>query len=59
MSKRIVVCVTGSTGAIYGYRLLLACGKIEGIETHVVISKGAEETIKHEVGLGYDELANH
>jgi 4-hydroxy-3-polyprenylbenzoate decarboxylase len=57
MSKRIVVCVTGSTGAIYGYRLLLACSKIEGIETHVVISKGAEETIKHELGLGYDELA--
>ena len=57
MSKRIVVCVTGSTGAIYGYRLLLACSKIEGIETHVVISKGAEETIKHEMGLEYDGLA--
>ncbi|OWP56849.1 MAG: hypothetical protein B2I17_03560 [Thermoplasmatales archaeon B_DKE] len=58
MSKRVVVCITGSTGAIYGYRLLLACNKLSDIETHVVVSKGAEETIKLELGLAYDEVAN-
>jgi polyprenyl P-hydroxybenzoate/phenylacrylic acid decarboxylase-like protein len=57
MTKRIVVCITGSTGSIYGYRLLLACSKMKEIETHVVISNGAEKTLKHEMGLEYDELA--
>ncbi len=49
MKRRIVVCITGSSGAIYGARLLRACSKIENIETHAIISSAAETTIRLEM----------
>ena len=56
MAKRIVVAVTGSTGAVYGYRLLLAASKIKGLETHAVISNGATKTLKLETGLDASDI---
>lgn len=56
MVKRIVVAVTGSTGAIYGYRLLLAASKIKGLETHAVISNGAHKTLEIETNLDSEEV---
>lgn len=56
MAKRIVICITGSTGAIYGYRLLLATSGIKDLETHVVISNGAEKTLELEAGLHTSDL---
>lgn len=56
MEKRIVVAVTGSTGAIYGYRLLLALQGQKDVETHLVVSKGAEKTLKLETGLNNGDL---
>lgn len=41
---KIVVGITGASGAIYGIRLVEAL-KSEGVETHVIISKWAEKTI--------------
>lgn len=49
--KRIVICITGATGSIYGYRLLLACANIQQLESHVVITKSAEKTLEIEMGL--------
>lgn len=45
--RRIVVAMTGATGAILGIRALIALRKLN-IETHLVISKWAEATIKYE-----------
>jgi 4-hydroxy-3-polyprenylbenzoate decarboxylase len=62
MSKRIVVCITGSTGSIYGYRLLLATSKIKELETFVVITKTGKLVLKQELGLTakeVSELASH
>ncbi len=56
MAKRIVVAITGSTGAVYGYRMLLAASKVKGLETHVIISEGATKTIKLETGMEASEL---
>lgn len=56
MKKRIVVAVTGSTGAIYGYRLLLAMSRIKEVETHLVVSSSAEETLKIETGMRGEDL---
>lgn len=47
MNKRIVVAMTGATGAILGIKILKAL-KYLGVETHLIISKWAEATIKHE-----------
>ena len=46
--KRLVVALTGATGAIYGIRLLEVLRDMEGVETHLVVSRWAEETIRVE-----------
>ncbi len=49
--RRIVVAITGATGAVYGVRLLQHLGAIDGIETHLVVSDAAVLTLKQEVGM--------
>src|SRR5215213_536868 len=44
---KIVVGITGSSGVIYGIKLLYFLNKIE-VETHVVLSKWAEKNIEIE-----------
>jgi len=44
----LIVGITGATGAIYGIRLLEVLSKIEAVETHVIVSKSGEETIRYE-----------
>ena len=46
--KRIVVGITGSTGSVYGIRLLEVLGKTEGVETHLVISAPGKRTLVEE-----------
>ena len=42
---RIVIGMSGSTGAIYGIRLLEVLAGLKDVETHLVISNPARETI--------------
>ena len=53
--QRLIVGITGATGAIFGVRLLQAL-EGSGIETHLVISKWALQTIEHEVDLPIDAI---
>ena len=53
--KRLVVGMSGATGAIYGIRLLEVLSKSD-IETHVVISKAAEKTIRMETSWTVDQV---
>ncbi|OPX86944.1 MAG: putative aromatic acid decarboxylase [Pelotomaculum sp. PtaB.Bin104] len=43
--QRIIVSITGATGAIYGVRLLEALQECPGVETHLILSSWAEKTI--------------
>ncbi|AWK42862.1 UbiX family flavin prenyltransferase [Photorhabdus laumondii subsp. laumondii] len=43
--KRLIVGLTGASGAIYGIRLLQVLQPVEGIETHLVISHSARQTL--------------
>ncbi|KKK18236.1 putative phenylacrylic acid decarboxylase [Aspergillus rambellii] len=45
--KRIVVAMTGATGALMGIKVLIALRRLN-IETHLVMSKWAEATVKYE-----------
>jgi 4-hydroxy-3-polyprenylbenzoate decarboxylase len=49
--RRIVVAITGATGAVYGVQLLERLRAIPGVETHLVISDAATLTLHQEVGL--------
>jgi 4-hydroxy-3-polyprenylbenzoate decarboxylase len=46
---RLVVGMTGASGAVYGIRLLQALREL-GVETHLVASRWGERTIQHETG---------
>ncbi|MBE0478123.1 UbiX family flavin prenyltransferase [Candidatus Aerophobetes bacterium] len=53
--RRIIVALSGASGAIYGIRLLEALQRIK-IETHLIISRWAEVTIKMETGYLVEEV---
>jgi len=55
--KRLIVGITGATGAIFGVRLLEAL-KATGIETHLVLSKWGMQTIEHETSLSVQQVKN-
>lgn len=49
--RRIIVAITGATGATYGVQLLKKLGASAGVETHLVISDAASLTLHQELGL--------
>jgi len=48
--RKLIVGVSGSSGAIYGVRLVEVLSSVPDVETHVVVSSGAEATISYETG---------
>ena len=54
--RRIVVAITGATGAIYGVRLLQELRSLGVIETHLVVSKAGFLSAVTELDLGRSEL---
>jgi 4-hydroxy-3-polyprenylbenzoate decarboxylase len=52
---RLIVGITGASGAIYGVRLLKLL-KDSGIHTHVIISKAAKITIAYETNLKVSQI---
>ena len=57
MAKRVIVGISGSTGAIYGARLLEVLHGIPDIETHLVMSSAARMTIEYEMERDPSEIA--
>ena len=55
--QRLVVGVSGASGAIYGLRVLKAAAEL-GLETHLVISKAAGLTLQQETGFTPADLAD-
>lgn len=49
--RRLVVAITGASGAAYGVRVLELCRELPGVETHLVVSRGARSTIQSETGM--------
>ncbi|WP_445372453.1 UbiX family flavin prenyltransferase [Methylomonas sp. HW2-6] len=54
--KRIVIGMTGATGAIYGVRMLEILRERGGWETHLVISSAGLVNLKYELGMDRAEL---
>ncbi len=53
--RRIIVGMTGATGAIFGIRVLEALKEAK-VERHLVASKWARQTIEHETERSYEDV---
>jgi len=54
-APRLIVGVSGASGAAYGLRVLDACAEL-GVESHLVASKSAVQTLAQETGLAMADL---
>ena len=50
-TRRIIVAISGASGAVYGARLLQALRGLPGIETHLVVSDAGWRNLQHELGM--------
>lgn len=57
--RRMVIAITGATGAVYGLRLLQHLQHTPGIETHLLISDAAVLTLHQETGLQRREVESY
>lgn len=56
MAKRLIVAITGATGAVYGVQLLEALRRQRGWESHLVLSEAGALTGWQELGLKRREI---
>ena len=54
--KRLIIALTGASGAIYGIRALQALQAADDIETHLVISPSAQYTIAEETDMAVEDI---
>jgi polyprenyl P-hydroxybenzoate/phenylacrylic acid decarboxylase-like protein len=55
--KRLIIAITGATGAIYGVRMLQVLQNQPEWETHLVISSAGLVNLKHELDITRDDLS--
>ena len=56
MTTRIVLALTGASGAIYGVRLLEELRKAADVETHLIVSKAGYLNLATELELGRGQV---
>lgn len=59
MKKRLVIGISGASGAIVGIRLLQAMREHDEWETHLVYSDASRRTIEHETSYSLEEVEEY
>ncbi|MHA3314390.1 UbiX family flavin prenyltransferase [Yersinia pseudotuberculosis] len=54
--KRLIIGISGASGAIYGVRLLQVLQHVEGVETHLIISNAARQTLALETDYSVKDV---
>ncbi|MBN3138091.1 UbiX family flavin prenyltransferase [Pectobacterium punjabense] len=54
--KRLIVGISGASGVIYGIRLLQVLQTLEGIETHLIMSQAARQTLALETDFSLRDV---
>jgi len=56
VKKRLIVGITGATGAAYGVEMLKSLGTLEGWESHVILTDAGALNLWHELKMKRREL---
>jgi 4-hydroxy-3-polyprenylbenzoate decarboxylase len=54
--KRLIVGISGASGAIYGVRLLQVLRDVAGVESHLIMSQAARQTLSLETDFSLREV---
>ena len=54
--KRIVVAISGASGAVYGVRLLQMLAELDEVETHLTVSAAGLLNLQQELGMNREQL---
>ncbi len=54
--RRVVVAISGATGAMYGVRALELLREVDGVETHLVITGPGRQTLAYETDLAASDV---
>jgi len=54
--RRLIVAITGASGAVYGVRALHMLRLRDAVETHLLVSASGWLTLQHELGLQRDAV---
>jgi flavin prenyltransferase len=54
--KRLIIGISGASGTIYGIRLLQALKDVAGVETHLIISNAARQTLALETDFSLRDV---
>ena len=55
-SQRIVIAISGASGAVYGVRMLEALRAAPGFESHLVVSEAGWRNLRHELAMAPADL---
>lgn len=61
-SRRIIVAISGASGAVYGVRLLQVLRDMPSVETHLVVSDSGWRNLRHEAAAEHphvEAMADH
>jgi 4-hydroxy-3-polyprenylbenzoate decarboxylase len=54
--KRIIVCISGASGAIYGVRTLEVLRDVSDVESHLIMSPSGVQTLAAETDFSLDQV---
>lgn len=56
--KKLIVGITGASGAVYGVRLLQVLQTVADVETHLIVSNAARQTLALETDYSLKDVAD-
>jgi 4-hydroxy-3-polyprenylbenzoate decarboxylase len=54
--KRLIIAITGATGAVYGVRLLEVLRDVPGMQTHLMLSEAGALNLHHELDMSRKQV---
>ena len=54
--RRLLVAISGASAPVYGVRTLQLLQELEDVETHLIVTRAAAQTLKIEMGMRREEV---